>query len=105
MLRSPGGTLDCKGKIEVTARVKGVDYPLRIYVMSSAIECLLSREAAARMRLIRRVDTIKKPEETIFSELDENPVKCASVKSDSKMTANHTACRQQEECQFLFYRR
>ena len=43
VLRSPGGTLDCKGKIEVTARVKGVDYPLWIYVVSSAIECLLSR--------------------------------------------------------------
>ena len=37
VLRSPGGTLDCKGKIEVTARVKGVDYPLRIYVVNSAI--------------------------------------------------------------------
>ena len=60
-LRSPGGTLDCKGKIEVTARVKGVDHSLPIYVVSSAIECLLSREAAARMRLIRRVDTVKKP--------------------------------------------
>ena len=36
VLRSPGGTLDCKGKIEVTARVKEVDYPLRIYVVSSA---------------------------------------------------------------------
>ena len=80
VLRSPGGTLDCKGKIEVTARVKGVDYPLRIYVVSSATECLLSREAAARMRLIRRVDTVKKPEETIFTEFDENPVKCAPVK-------------------------
>ena len=64
VLRSPCGTLDCKGKIEVTARVKGVDYPLRIYVVSSAIECLLSREAAARMRLIRHVDTVKKPEDT-----------------------------------------
>ena len=38
VLRSPAGTLDCKGKIEVTARVKGVDYPLRIYVVSSAID-------------------------------------------------------------------
>ena len=66
VLRSAAGTLDCKGKIEVTARVKGVDYPLRIYVVSSAIECLLSREAAARMRLIRHVDTVKKPEETIL---------------------------------------
>ena len=63
VLPRQGGMLDCKGKIEVTARVKGVDYPLRIYVVvSSAIECLLSREAAARMRLIPRVDTIKKPE-------------------------------------------
>ena len=70
VLRSPGGTLDCKGKTEVTARVKGVDYPLRIYAVSSATECLRSREAAARMRLIRRVDTVKKPEETLFSELD-----------------------------------
>ena len=79
-LRSPGGTLECKSKIEVTARVKGVDYPLRIYAVSSATDCLLSREAAARMRLIRRVDTVEKPEETIFSELDENPVKFAPVK-------------------------
>ena len=43
VLRSPGGTLVCKGKIEVTARVKAVDYPLWIYVVISAIECLLSR--------------------------------------------------------------
>ena len=97
VLRSPAGTLDCKGKIEVTARVKGVDYPLRIYVVSSAIECLLSREAAARMRLILRVDTVKKPEETIFSELDENPVKCAPVKirlkDDSQPYSLQTARR------------
>ena len=93
----PGGTLDCKGKIEVTARVKGVDYPLRIYVVSSAIECLLSREAAARMRLIRHVDTVKNPEETLFSELDENPVKCAPVKirltDDSQPYSLQTARR------------
>ena len=97
VLRSPAGTLDCKGKIEVTARVKGVDYPLRIYVVSSAIECLLSREAAARMRLIRRVDTVKNPEETLFSELDENPVKCAPVKirlkDDSQPYSLQTARR------------
>ena len=97
VLRSPAGTLDCKGKIEVTARVKGVDYPLRIYVVSSAIECLLSREAAARMRLIRRVDTVKKPEETLFSELDENPVKCAPLKirltDDSQPYSLQTARR------------
>ena len=97
VLRSPAGTLDCKGKIEVTARVKGVDYPLRIYVVSSASECLLSREAAARMRLIRRVDTVKKPEETLFSELDENPVKCAPLKirltDDSQPYSLQTARR------------
>ena len=97
VLRSPAGTLDCKGKIEVTARVKGVDYPLWIYVVSSAIECLLSREAAARIRLIRHVDTVKKPEETIFSELDENPVKCAPVKirlkDDSQPYSLQTARR------------
>ena len=48
--------------------------------MSSATECLLSREAAARVRLIYRADTVKKPEEFFFSELDENLVKCAPVK-------------------------
>ena len=32
------------------------------------------------MRLIRHVDTAKKPEKTIFSKLDENHVKCAPVK-------------------------
>ena len=97
VLRSPAGTLDCKGKIEVTARVKGVDYPFRIYVVSSAIECLLSREAVARMRLIRHVDTVKNPEETLFSELDENPVKCAPVKirlkDDSQPYSLQTARR------------
>ena len=97
VLRSPAGTLDCKGKIEVTARVNGVDYPLQIYVVNSTIECLLSREAAARMRLIRRVDTVKNTEETIFSELDENPVKCAPVKirlkDDSQPYSLQTARR------------
>ena len=34
VLRSPGGTLDCKGKREVMGRVTGVDYPLGIYVVS-----------------------------------------------------------------------
>ena len=34
VLRSPGGTVDCKGKIEVMGRVTGVDYPLGIYVVS-----------------------------------------------------------------------
>ena len=97
VLRSPGGTLDCKGKIEVTARVKGVDYPLRIYVVSSARESLLSKEEAARMGLIRHVDTVKNPEETLFSELDENPVKCAPVKirlkDDSQPYSLQTARR------------
>ena len=65
--------------------------------MSSAIECLLSREAAARMRLICHVDTVKNPEETLFSELDENPVKCAPVKirltDDSQPYSQQTARR------------
>jgi len=97
VLSSPGETLDCKGKIEVTARFKGVDYPLQIYVVSSVTECLHSREAAARMRLIRHVDTAKKPEKTIFSKLDENHVKCAPVKirlkDDSQPYSLQTARR------------
>ena len=36
VLRSPGGTLDCKGKIEVTARVKGVDYPLITHLLPTS---------------------------------------------------------------------
>ena len=49
------------------------------------------------MRLIRRVDTVKKPEETVFTELDENPVKCAPVKirlkDDSQPYSLQTARR------------
>ena len=97
VLCSPAGTLDCKSKIEVTARFKGVDYPLQIYVVSSVTECLHSREAAARMRLIHRVDTVKKPEKTIFSELDENHVKSPPVKiilkDDSQPYSLQTARR------------
>ena len=49
------------------------------------------------MRLIRHVVTVKKPIETIFSELDENPVKCAPVKirlkDDSQPYSLQTARR------------
>ena len=49
------------------------------------------------MRLICHVDSVKKAEETIFSELDENPVKCAPVKirltDDSQPYSLQTAGR------------
>ena len=49
------------------------------------------------MRLIRHVDTVKNPEETLFSELDGNPVKCAPVKirltDDSQPYSLQTARR------------
>ena len=117
VLRSPTGTLDCKGS---NARVKGVDYPLRIdlrrelriYVVSSGSTSWaqqLSVSSAGRQQQewgSSAVLTLLKNQKRQFS------VRWMKIlwnvhlwKSDSKMTANHTACRQQEECQFLFYRR
>ena len=94
VLSSPGETLDCKGKIEVTARFKGVDYPLQIYVVSSVTVSTAERQqqewgSSAMLTL--------KPEKTIFSELDENHVKCAPVKirlkDDSQPYSPQTARR------------
>ena len=78
VLRSPGGRLDCKGKINVKAHLKGKEYPLSIFVINSqTTENLLSREAATRMNLIKRVDTVEGP---VFGELNEQPINCPPVK-------------------------
>ena len=77
-LRSSGGTLACGGKIRVSAKVNGKDFSLQIFVINSTVtENLPGREAATRMGLITRVDTVDEP---VFWDLNEQPVKCQPVK-------------------------
>ena len=89
VLKSPGGVVECLGKVELNFTVRGNVYPVTVYV-ASATENLLSREAAARMGLVVRVDHV-------FGELDETPIHTTPVKIQLKEGAQpysvHTARR------------
>ncbi|KAL8584672.1 hypothetical protein ACOMHN_002401 [Nucella lapillus] len=73
VLRSPGGVLDCRGTIRVDAKVRGKKYNLKLYVVNTETDCLLGREEAARLELVKRIDVIGKQEE-LFSGLNSDPV-------------------------------
>ena len=89
ILRSTSGVLDCLGKTTLDFTVKGIVYPVTVYITPSP-ENLLSREAAARMGLVVRVDGV-------FGELDGNPIKTPPVKIQLQEGAQpysvHTARR------------
>ena len=89
ILRSPGGVVECLGKVELDCTVRGSVYPVTVYVASSS-ENLLSREAASRMGLVVRLDNV-------FGELDETPIHTTPVKIQLQEGAQpysvHTARR------------
>ena len=76
ILRSPGGILKCEGQFVAIIRVNDQLHSLRLFVVQSKTDNLLSREAAARMDLVKRIEAVEMP----FGELDDKPVRCPPVK-------------------------
>ena len=71
----------------MSAKVTGKDFSLQIFVINSTVtENLPGREAATRMGLIKRVDTVEEP---VFGDLNEQPIKCQPVKA--QLTGNAQA--------------
>ena len=59
VLKSPGGVLDCAGKITLNAKVKGSSYPLTVYVIKANLaDNLLSRGDSLSLNLVKRIDDI-----------------------------------------------
>jgi hypothetical protein len=75
-LRSPGGMLQCMGEFSATFAYKENATVMKIYVIKTATENLQSKDAAVKLGLVKRIDSI----ETAMGELDEYPVKCPPVK-------------------------
>lgn len=77
-LMSPGGPLPCKGQFMADAEVKQKRYRFRVLVTEgSTTDNLLSRGAAVRMGLIRRIDEINLDDSELFGDigcLDCDPV-------------------------------
>lgn len=58
-LNSPGGKLSCVGEFDAPTTFKGNDCVLRIFVIYSSTDNLLSRDAVTKLGLIQRVNSIK----------------------------------------------
>ncbi|KAK7103074.1 hypothetical protein V1264_021199 [Littorina saxatilis] len=93
ILRSPGGILKCEGQFVAISKVHDQLHSLRLFVVQSKTDNLLSREAAARMGLVMRVEAVEMP----FGELDDKPVQCPPVKivlkAESEAYSVHSARR------------
>lgn len=76
ILRSPGGIVDCEGKFATIIEHSNKEFELEFFVVNNQTDNLLSREAASRMGLVKRVETVNLP----FGELDDKPVECPPVK-------------------------
>ena len=79
-LQSPGGPVQCIGHFVAKTQVRGNNYPFRVFVLKNCHDCLLSRDAAARMGFVeRRVDKVGQEEKNAFSDIGE-PAKCDPIK-------------------------
>jgi hypothetical protein len=68
--------LQCMGKFSATFAYKENATVMKIYVIKTATENLLSRDAAVKLGLVKRIDSI----DTAMGELDEYPVNCPPAK-------------------------
>ena len=75
-LRSPGGELRHLGTFNAGVRQDDRSMQLRIFVLNSDCDSLLSRDAALRLGLVKRLDDVKN---LAFGEIGE-PVQCDPVK-------------------------
>ena len=85
--------MDCEGEFVTSINHAKKQYQLRLFVVNSKTDNLLSREAAARMGLVMRIGAVDLP----FGELDDKPVDCPPVKiilkENSQPYSLHTARR------------
>ncbi|XP_025089823.1 uncharacterized protein LOC112561503 [Pomacea canaliculata] len=76
VLKSVGGVLKCDGQFITTTRIHDQLHVLKVFVVQAITENLLSREAASRLGLVKRIEAVN----ALFGKLDKTPVQCPPVK-------------------------
>lgn len=88
VLRGPGGLILHDGEFKTTVHHRDRQCNVRCFVVDQA-ENLLSRDAAIRLQLIQRLDSIETPlHDPLYGDLDIHPVKCPPV--HITLTDKHT---------------
>ena len=76
ILRSPGGTLPYLGMFTTYVDIGNQTVPFRVFVLNNNCDNLLSRDAALRLGLVKRLDNIN---DLAFGEVG-RPVQCDPIK-------------------------
>ena len=80
ILRGPGGVIENESEFTASVIRNAQPHSFRCFVVDAETDNLLSREAATRLALVQRLDSVlNNASDSLFSELDSHPVRCKPV--------------------------
>ena len=96
ILKGPGGLINTLGEFTTQVCHKDVSYPVRCFVVETETDNLLSRDAAAHLGLVQRVQGVEK-EDPLFAAMDSEAAKTRPIvialKEEHQPCSPHTARR------------